>query len=58
MPPPAVPSVWSVIDCSAFFFFLVLNVNGLTEREPVIYHGHTLTTKIAFRDVIHAINVS
>ena len=23
---------------------------------PVIYHGHTLTSKIAFRDVIEAIN--
>ena len=31
---------------------------GLSEKEAVIYHGYTLTTKIAFRDVIHAINVS
>ena len=23
---------------------------------PVIYHGHTLTSKISFRDVIEAIN--
>lgn len=23
--------------------------------EPVIYHGHTLTSKILFRDVIHAV---
>ena len=31
--------------------------NSLSEKEAVIYHGYTLTTKIAFRDVIHAINV-
>ena len=31
---------------------------SLSEKEAVIYHGYTLTTKIAFRDVIHAINVS
>lgn len=24
--------------------------------EPVIYHGHTLTSKISFKDVITAIN--
>ena len=32
--------------------------SGLTEKEPAIYHGYTLTTKIPFRDVVHAINVS
>ncbi|CAL1547804.1 unnamed protein product [Lymnaea stagnalis] len=26
------------------------------ENDPVIYHGHTLTSKILFRDVIKAIN--
>lgn len=25
------------------------------QNEPVVYHGHTLTTKIFFRDVVHAI---
>ncbi|KAL8618755.1 hypothetical protein ACOMHN_015165 [Nucella lapillus] len=25
------------------------------DNEPVIYHGHTLTSKILFKDVIHAI---
>ena len=40
-----------------FCFLSVLNVTGLSDKEPVIYHGHTLTTKIAFRDVIHTINV-
>ncbi|KAK7491468.1 hypothetical protein BaRGS_00017297 [Batillaria attramentaria] len=25
------------------------------DNEPVIYHGHTLTSKILFRDVIHAV---
>ena len=29
----------------------------LPEREPIIYHGFTLTTKLPFRDVIHAIRV-
>lgn len=24
--------------------------------DPVIYHGHTLTSKILFRDVLEAIN--
>ena len=24
--------------------------------QPVIYHGHTLTSKISFRDVIQAID--
>ena len=27
------------------------------EREPIIYHGHTLTTKLPFRDVINTIKV-
>ncbi|XP_012688878.1 1-phosphatidylinositol 4,5-bisphosphate phosphodiesterase delta-3-A isoform X2 [Clupea harengus] len=26
------------------------------QGEPVIYHGHTLTSKITFREVIHTIN--
>ncbi len=39
-------------------FISVWNVTGLSDKEPVIYHGHTLTTKVAFRDVIHTINVS
>ena len=25
------------------------------EEEPIIYHGYTLTTKLLFRDVVHAI---
>lgn len=25
------------------------------DREPVIYHGHTLTSKVPFRDVVEAI---
>lgn len=25
-------------------------------NEPIIYHGHTLTSKILFKDVIQAIN--
>ena len=25
------------------------------ESEPVVYHGHTLTTKITFRDIIELI---
>lgn len=26
------------------------------DKEPIIYHGHTLTSKILFKDVIHAIH--
>ena len=36
-------------------FFLVDCWNG-DDDEPVIYHGHTLTSKISFKDVIEAIN--
>ena len=25
------------------------------DNEPVIYHGHTLTSKILFKDVIRAV---
>lgn len=28
------------------------------EREPIIYHGYSLTTKLPFRDVIHSIKVN
>ena len=28
------------------------------EREPIIYHGHTLTTKLPFTDVINTIKVN
>ena len=35
-----------------------MNVNDLKEREPIIYHGFTLTTKIPFREVVHTIKVS
>ena len=27
-----------------------------SRREPIIYHGHTITSKIKFRDAITAIN--
>ena len=37
--------------------FIALNVIKLPEREPIIYHGFTLTTKLPFRDVIHTIRV-
>jgi glycerophosphoryl diester phosphodiesterase len=26
------------------------------DKEPIIYHGHTMTSKIKFKDVIAAIN--
>ncbi|XP_064634557.1 1-phosphatidylinositol 4,5-bisphosphate phosphodiesterase delta-1-like isoform X2 [Lineus longissimus] len=26
------------------------------DDEPIVYHGHTLTSKILFKDVIHAVN--
>ena len=32
--------------------------DGETDDDPIIYHGHTLTTKIKFRDVITEINRS
>ena len=38
-----------------FDFVLVDCWNG-DDDEPVIYHGHTLTSKILFKDVIEAIN--
>ncbi len=38
--------------CAAF------NVTGLDSKEPVIYHGYTLTSKIPFREVIHTLRVS
>lgn len=28
------------------------------DEEPIVYHGHTLTTKILFKDIIKAINIS
>lgn len=42
------------ITHSGFYVFTVDCWNGPNE-EPVIYHGHTLTSKILFKDVIQAI---
>ncbi|XP_064406324.1 1-phosphatidylinositol 4,5-bisphosphate phosphodiesterase delta-1-like [Halichondria panicea] len=39
------------IDCWDDTF----NVTGLDRKEPVIYHGYTLTSKLPFREVIHTI---
>ena len=39
-------------------FFSALNVTNLDEREPIIYHGYTLTSKLPFREVIHTIKVA
>ena len=39
-------------------FLAALNVINLEEREPIIYHGYTLTSKLPFREVIHTIKVS
>ena len=36
---------------------IAFNVTNLEEREPIIYHGYTLTTKLPFREVIHTIKV-
>ena len=38
--------------------FAELKVTNLEEREPIIYHGYTLTSKLPFREVIHTIKVS
>jgi hypothetical protein len=35
---------WSAVDCW----------DG-PDNEPVVYHGHTLTSKIYFKDVITAV---
>lgn len=37
------------------FPFVVDCWDGMND-EPVIYHGHTLTSKISFKSVIQAIN--
>lgn len=47
-----------MLSYSLMFLPTAFNVTGLTNKEPVIYHGYTLTTKIPFREVIHTINVS
>ena len=63
---PPFPSFWCLFMCS--FSVMMLNVirvrnwysslvdcwNG-SDGEPIIYHGHTLTSRIKFEDVIKAI---
>lgn len=42
-------------DAIVSFYFSVDCWDG-SGHEPVIYHGHTLTSKILFRDVLEAIH--
>ena len=35
-----------------------LNITNLGDKEPIVYHGYTLTTKLPFREVVHAIKVA
>lgn len=48
-------------ECVTWTLYLIfptaLNVSNLDLREPIIYHGFTLTTKLPFREVIHTIKV-
>ncbi len=48
-----------VLHCDYFpcIFIPAFNVTGLDRKEPVIYHGYTLTSKLPFREVIHTIKV-
>lgn len=36
--------------------FYVVDCWDGDDNEPVIYHGYTLTSKIAFKDVVWAVN--
>ena len=49
---------YCVLFSICFVVFAALNVTSLEEREPIIYHGYTLTSKLPFREVIHTIKVS
>ena len=49
----ATPSI-----CASLLLLTALNINELDEREPIIYHGFTLTSKLRFREVMHTIKVS
>ena len=39
-----------------YFFFLAVDCWDGPNDEPIIYHGHTFTSKILFKAVIEAIN--
>ena len=47
----------NVFSCDNFghYLFSVDCWDGSGD-EPIIYHGHTLTSKILFRDVVEAID--
>ena len=38
-----------------FYFILLVDCWDGDDNEPIIYHGHTLTSKILFKDAIAAI---
>lgn len=64
------PVIWYCFVYLFFFFFLKLHFTAATacvtlftvdcwdgpEEEPVVYHGHTLTSKITFKSAIDCIN--
>ena len=39
-----------------FFIFILVDCWDGPNNEPIIYHGHTFTSKITFIDAIEAIN--
>lgn len=49
-----------ILLASFVYVFLLADVTVDTwdgpNNEPIIYHGHTLTSKILFKDVVQAIN--
>ena len=51
-------SATKIRDLSIVCISIALNITNLDEKEPIVYHGYTLTTKLPFREVVHAIKVA
>ena len=52
-------NIFAIIFFFFFFFFLIFILVDCWDgpnNEPIIYHGHTFTSKITFIDAIEAIN--
>ena len=49
-------NIFAIIFFFFFLIFILVDCWDGPKNEPIIYHGHTFTSKITFIDAIEAIN--
>ena len=49
-------NIFAIIFFFLFLIFILVDCWDGPNNEPIIYHGHTFTSKITFIDAIEAIN--